>query len=155
MTYEYGRKFRVKFSDTDMAGIMHFSNFFRYMEETEHEFLRSLGLSVHAAIDGQWVSWPRVSTGCTFRAPLRFEDEFEVRLLVRSKRSPSITYDFLFIKEGVEEPVARGSITVVCASLDKATHSIRSTPIPECIDREIDVAPDELLAPARDRFSDK
>ena len=34
---------RVEFGDTDMAGIMHFANFFRFMERTEHAFLRTLG----------------------------------------------------------------------------------------------------------------
>ena len=37
---------RVEFCDTDMAGIVHYSNFFRYMEVAEHEFFRSLGFSV-------------------------------------------------------------------------------------------------------------
>ena len=31
---------RVEFHETDMAGIVHFSNFFRYMEFAEVEFLR-------------------------------------------------------------------------------------------------------------------
>ena len=33
-------------TDTDMAGIVHFSNFFRYMERVEHAFFRSLGFSI-------------------------------------------------------------------------------------------------------------
>jgi YbgC/YbaW family acyl-CoA thioester hydrolase len=37
---------RVEFTDTDMAGIVHFSSFFRYMEVTEHAFFRSLGFSI-------------------------------------------------------------------------------------------------------------
>ncbi|MBL8848408.1 MAG: acyl-CoA thioesterase, partial [Planctomycetaceae bacterium] len=36
---------RVQFSETDMAGIVHFANFFRWMEEAEHEYFRSLGLT--------------------------------------------------------------------------------------------------------------
>ena len=40
---------RVEFGDTDMAGIMHFANFFRFMEAAEPDFLRSLGLSVAGA----------------------------------------------------------------------------------------------------------
>ena len=46
MPYEFQLSRRVEFSDTDMAGIMHFSNFFRFMEAAETAFLRSLGLSV-------------------------------------------------------------------------------------------------------------
>ena len=30
-----------EFCDTDMAGIVHFANFFRFMESAEVEFLRS------------------------------------------------------------------------------------------------------------------
>ena len=32
---------RVEFGDTDLAGIMHFSNFFRFMEAAETDFLRA------------------------------------------------------------------------------------------------------------------
>ena len=46
MTAEYKKERRVEFSETDMAGIIHYSAYFQYMEEAEHEFLRSLGLSV-------------------------------------------------------------------------------------------------------------
>ena len=39
---------RVEFMDTDMAGIVHFATFFRYMETAEHELLRKLGIPVVA-----------------------------------------------------------------------------------------------------------
>ena len=54
----------VEFSDTDMAGIMHFSAFFRYMEAAEHELLRNLGFSVYCEIDGVPISFPRVAASC-------------------------------------------------------------------------------------------
>ena len=136
---------RVEFADTDMAGIVHFSNFFRYMERAEHEFLRSLGLSVHAVNGDDLVSWPRVNAECKFRAPLTFEDEMDVHLLVREKRAKSVTYEFRFYKQGDENLVAVGSITVVCVSIDQATGQMASIPIPESIDRLIEVAPAELL----------
>ncbi len=37
---------RVEFSDTDMAGIVHFTNFYRWMEYAEHAWFRSLGLKI-------------------------------------------------------------------------------------------------------------
>lgn len=40
---------RVEFSETDMAGIAHFSSFIIYMEQAEHALLRSLGTSVFRA----------------------------------------------------------------------------------------------------------
>ena len=66
---------RVEFRDTDAAGIVHFSVFFAYMEEAEHEFLRSIGLGVMMEIDGARISWPRVKAECNYRNAVRFEEE--------------------------------------------------------------------------------
>ena len=145
MPYEFRSRQRVEFADTDMAGIVHFSNFFRYMERAEHEFLRSLGLSVHAVNGDDLVSWPRVSADCKFCAPLSFEDELDVHLLVREKRAKSVTYEFRFCKQDAEDLVAVGSITVVCVSIDRATGRMAAIAIPDSIDRLIEVAPAELL----------
>ena len=41
--FRYSR--RVQFSETDLAGIAHFSAFFRFMEEAEHALWRAAGLS--------------------------------------------------------------------------------------------------------------
>lgn len=147
MAYQLRYKLRVEFAHTDMAGIVHFSNFFRYMEETEHAFLRSLGLSVHDKIDGRVVSWPRVSARCTYRAPLRFGDQFEVHLLVRGKRSSSIAYEFLFYK-GDGDPIAQGAMEVVCASLDPSTGRMTAIPIPPSIGEKIEAAPEGLVVDA-------
>ncbi len=37
---------QVTFSETDMAGIVHFANFYRWMEEAEHDYFRSIGLRI-------------------------------------------------------------------------------------------------------------
>src|SRR6266567_4049143 len=64
---------RVEFSETDMAGIVHYSNFFRYMEAAEHEFFRSLGFSVVTMQVDPPVGWPRVHAECDYQQPLPFE----------------------------------------------------------------------------------
>ena len=65
---------RIEFSETDMAGIVHFSNFFRMMELAEHAFIRSLGFSVHMQVEQGEIGWPRVKVTCDYRKPLRFEE---------------------------------------------------------------------------------
>ena len=52
MPYEFKAVRRVEFSETDMAGIVHFSNFFRMMEATEHAFFRSLGFTIQGHENG-------------------------------------------------------------------------------------------------------
>ena len=145
MAYEFKITRRVEFSETDMAGIVHYSNFFRYMEAAEHAFFRSLGLSVFPRKPGPPVGWPRVHATCDFSAPLRFEDEVEVHLLIAKKKSKALTYAFRLRKLNAEEPieVARGSVTVVCVSMTGG--KMKATRIPKVIADMIEVAPRKLL----------
>ncbi len=143
MAFEFKTQRMVEFAETDMAGILHFANFYRYMEATEHEFFRSLGLRVHMGSEkGAW-GWARVRADCTFLKPLRYEDVVEVHLLVSEKRSKSITYQVTFRKDG--EVVARGDMTVVCVAKPEADGPLQSALIPDAVNAAVEVAPAELL----------
>ena len=105
----------VEFHDTDMAGIMHFASFFVYMESAEHELLRSLGLSVHNVIDGERVSFPRVSATCNYSAPAHCEEVLDIAITVARLGATSVTYEFEFTHAG--RRVALGSMTSVCCRI--------------------------------------
>jgi len=145
MAYEFKRRHRVEFADTDMAGIVHFSNFFRYMEATEHAFFRSLGFSIHTHIDGTRVGWPRVRAECEYKSPLRFEDEFEIHLRVLEKRTRSLTYEFVF-RNLDDTVIATGRITAVCVMTDEVTGKMKAVPIPDVIAQKIEAAPSSEAA---------
>ena len=137
---------RVQFSDTDMAGIVHFSNFYRYMERAEHAFFRSLGLSiVDPAHHGEErVGWPRVHAACDYFLPLKFEDEVRIELLVEEVRSKVIRYLFRFWRmDG--ELAAEGRFTAACVRKDPATGKMKAVSIPERIHSRIEAAPAEML----------
>ena len=147
MAYEFKLTRQVEFSETDMAGIVHFSVFFRYMEAAEHAFFRSLGMSIHTTGFGEPLGWPRVHADCDFRFPLRFEDVVEINLLVREKKTKSLVYTFIFRKMN-EQPVkeiARGTLAVACVTRDEVSGKFTGVPIPAAIADKIDVAPQELL----------
>jgi acyl-CoA thioester hydrolase len=132
----------VEFSETDMAGIMHYSNFFRFMEAAEHAFFRSIGFSVAARPGAPKVGWPRVHASCDYHRPLRFEDQVEVRLRVVEKKSKALTYEFRFMKlvDGVAaEEVAMGRLTVVCVE-HQPDGTMRASAIPQAISQQIEVA---------------
>lgn len=103
---------RVEFCDTDMAGIVHFSNFFRFMEFAEQEFLRSQGLSVSWSEGPVRMGFPRVSASCDFMKPVRFEDVLDIEVTVAQIGTKSVTYRFDFACRGV--PVAKGQVSTVC-----------------------------------------
>jgi acyl-CoA thioester hydrolase len=147
---------RVEFSETDQAGIMHFSNFFRFMESAEHAFFRSLGFSVARSRNGFEVCLPRVHAECDYAVPLRFEDEVLVRLLVERKGKRSLTYQFRFCRldGSIPKEVARGRITVACVER-QPDGVMKAVPLPKAISDKIQQAPPQRLGlPTRaDSFS--
>ena len=146
MPYEITIRRRVEFSETDMAGIVHYSNFFRYMESAEHAFFRALGFSIVTSNTRPPVGWPRVHAHCDYHAPLRFEDEFEVHLLVAEKKSKALSYQFRFRKVGeAAREVARGKLTVVCVT-HNPDGSMSAVHIPKEIADRIEEAPPGILA---------
>jgi acyl-CoA thioester hydrolase len=120
---------RVEFRDTDAAGIAHFSAFFLYMEQVEHEFLRSLGLSVMTSDAEGPISWPRVSAHCDFQGPVHFEDILDVELQIARLGDKSVSYEFSFTHEGRD--VAIGKLTAVCCRME--VDGARAIPIPDWI----------------------
>lgn len=141
----------VEFSETDMAGIMHFANFFRWMEATETAFYRSLGLPLISFVPGEVVGWPRVNATCAFRAPLRFGDTVAVRLIVKELRTRAVVYAFQFRKvvDGRPEPglAAQGEIAAVCVGGDGRGGMV-AQPLPDMFRALVCAAPASAWAEA-------
>ncbi len=124
--YRYQR--RVQFHETDQAGIVHFSWYFKYMEEAEHALWRSVGMSI--APPKPEFGFPRVNATCDFKAPLKFEDEVEVHIAVEKIGRRSIRYACT-LRRGADV-VATGSMTSVCVTHD-ADGRVRSIDVPESV----------------------
>ena len=140
MPSEFHTTRRIEFPDTDMAGIVHFSRFFVFMEAAEHEFLRSLGSSVSTEWEGNRIGWPRVGASCEYMRSARFEDVLDIHMTVVRKGRKSVTYGFAFSKNGAL--VARGQLRSVCCVCNPG-EEIRSIPIPGFIANQIEEAPAE------------
>ena len=135
--FRYSR--RVQFSETDLAGIAHFSAFFRFMEEAEHALWRAAGLSIGAAeITG---GWPRVAASFEYKRPLRFEDEFEVTVTIAELTRRSIRYGFTITTGGTL--VGTGSMTAVCTR--KENGELRAIDLPPDVIERLQTA---VAAPA-------
>lgn len=135
MATEFQSKRKIEFADTDMAGIVHFSRFFVFMESVEHEFLRSLGTSVATEWKGNKIGWPRISASCEYISPLRFEDEVDIRLNILNKGTKSLTYQFHFTQNGID--IARGQLITVCC-ITNPGEKLQTIPIPEFIISQIE-----------------
>ena len=122
MTY----KRRVEFAETDAAGMVHFSVFFRYMEEAEHAAWRAAGLDIFERHQEQ--SWPRISARFDFKAPLRFQDEFEVRTEMGAVTRSTIQWAHVLMRR--DTVIGNGTVTAVCVKKNP-DGTMKSAPIPE------------------------
>jgi acyl-CoA thioester hydrolase len=143
MAHTFRDRRRIEFYETDMAGIVHFSNYYRYMESAEHAFFRSLGLSLHRDEGEDMHGWARLAAGCEFRAPLHYMDEVEIELFVREKTNRTLTYEMFFrrLEDGRPSaaPCARGTLKVV--HVLRSGGAMRATAMPAEVARAIEVAP--------------
>ena len=110
MPNEFRYKRRVQFADTDLAGIVHFSNMFRYLDEAEHALWRDAGLSIVQT--GSDIGWPRLNAALEFRNPLRFEEEFEVWVRIAELKTRTIEYEFTLVRG--KSVIAVGTMTSIC-----------------------------------------
>lgn len=138
MAYEFHYPRKVYWQDTDMAGIIHFTNYFRYMEEVEIEFLYSLGLDTLKIAHKYNVWRPRVSAQCDFKKTVSFGDELDIHIWVVKKGRSSLHYEIAFNHDG--EEVAHGRLIVACVS-KTADGKLEATPIPPIMNDALEVAP--------------
>lgn len=135
---EYRYRRRVQFVEVDSARIVHFSHFFRYMEEAEHAMWREAGLSI--AERGNAFGYPRVGVSFEYHAPLTLEDEFDVHIRIVKITRASIRYACAVSRDG--QRIATGAMTVVCITRDDTGRMV-SAPFPADVRDRFDVVAGE------------
>ena len=104
MIVEYS--FKVRWGDTDAAGIVFYPNFYKWMDEATHEFLAAIGLPSSTLYSEQQVSVPLLEANCQFKSPLFFEDDVIVRSSVVEMQRKVFKISHKFFKG--EKIVAEG-----------------------------------------------
>ncbi|MGB0372676.1 MAG: acyl-CoA thioesterase [Opitutales bacterium] len=145
MKFAHTVRRRVEFAETDMAGLVHFTNFFRYVELAEAEFFEDLGLPLIDANREQSVGWPRVRVNCSYAEPLYFRDQVEITIFVKTIKIRAIEWGFrIFRIESDETRVraAKGSFTTVRVKKDNIDRGMTSLELPEELLSKIQEAPE-------------
>lgn len=106
--------YRITWSDTDAAQVVHHSNYFRLFERAEEEFYEHLGLSFNYIIEqGIWL--PRIEVFCKYKTPSRFGDVLEISLSVKEVKEKVVKYRFVIKKNSTKDLVAEGYVVAVAA----------------------------------------
>lgn len=105
----------VHLYETDLMGVVHHSNYIRYMEEARFEWLRRENL-IHLHGPDKDCVFAVIDLQSTYKAPLKWGDEFEVLLTVSQMRS-RFKFDATIRILHREAPVAfTGSVTLACVN---------------------------------------
>ena len=106
---------QVRFDETDIAGIVHFSNFTKWVEAAEHQLLTELKIPIFAKTGG----FPKVHFSINYRKPARLREKLNVELTLEKLGSSSIHYQFKILNNDLL--LASGKLsTVYVTSLGSA-----------------------------------
>jgi len=81
---------RVRFGDTDAAGIVYYANYLRYFEAGRAEMMRAAGLPYAEVIGDEDVVMPVVDAWVRYLVPARYDDLLTVESWVHELRAASI-----------------------------------------------------------------
>jgi len=103
----------VRWVDTDALRVVHYSNYFRYVEAAEEELYRSLGFSFKELNEKYKIAIPRVEAFCRYEAPARFGDIVTVVLRLEQRTEKMMRYDFEIKRKSDGELLCAGYLKIV------------------------------------------
>jgi acyl-CoA thioester hydrolase len=115
MTLGFRHACRVHFSDTDLAGVAHFTLVPRAVENAWHAWLAAAGLAAHPAHApdaAHALGWPVVALAVSYLGPARFGDELVVDLHLACAGERSLTLAFTVGRDA--RSLAEGQMKVAC-----------------------------------------
>ena len=109
-------EYRAHFSDTDAAGIVHFSTIFFWVEATEEAIFRHLHLPFLKTDGAKLSGFPRVRVECDYLFPIYRDDVVKVTLTPAEIGDKKLVW--IFDAHVGERAVAKGKLTTVYAWRD-------------------------------------
>jgi acyl-CoA thioester hydrolase len=80
---------RVYFEDTDVAGIVYYANYLRFIERARSDMLRALGIDQRAALERGDGVYAVAEANIKYRSPAKLDDELVIVSRLREVRAAS------------------------------------------------------------------
>ena len=80
---------RVYFEDTDVAGIVYYANYLRFMERARSDMLRAVGIDQRAALEQGGGVYAVAEANIKYRRPAKLDDELVIVSRVEEVRAAS------------------------------------------------------------------
>lgn len=106
---------RVRFGDTDAAGIVYYANYLRWFEAGRAELMRAHGLPYHEVVD-QGAYLPVVETWCRYLSSARYDDEIEVQSWVHELHHATLLVAHRIVHVERDQLLAEGAARLGCVT---------------------------------------
>ena len=126
MDYPFAHRQRVRFGETDLQGVVYYANYLLFAEVGRIAYLRELGVVYERDLLGRGVDFTIGEARVRYHAPLRFDDEYDIKLRVGDIRHSSWTFEYAIDRADGAHCADASTIQVM---LDRQTG--RPTRIPE------------------------
>ncbi len=114
MTHRFG--LRVYYEDTDLAGVVYYANYLKFIERGRSEALRDLGIDQGAMKSDQGLVFVVRRLEVDYLGPARFEDMLEVRTAVTRLKGASAEMAQEVWRAG--DCLIRAQVTIACMDTD-------------------------------------
>lgn len=115
----------MRFSETDMQNVVYYANYLVYAEVGRGAYLRELGL-VYGDLVAKGLDFAIGEASVRYRAPLRFDEEFDINVRVGQIRHSSWAFEYSVDRA---DGLHCADMTTVQVMIDRST--LRATRIPE------------------------
>src|SRR5438093_10195219 len=92
--FPFAHRQRVRFGETDLQGVVYYANYLLFAEVGRIAFLRQLGVVYERDLLAQGVDFTIGEARVRYQAPLRFDDEYDIKVRVGQMRHSSWTLEY-------------------------------------------------------------
>lgn len=97
---------RVYYEDTDLAGIVYYANYLKFIERARTEYVRTIGVDQGALKDEEGIVFAVRRVEADYLAPAKFDDQLNVLTTIKAVTGARIV---------MEQLVQRGEDRLFCA----------------------------------------
>jgi acyl-CoA thioester hydrolase len=119
-----------------MQNVVYYANYLLYAEVGRVAYLRDLGL-LYGEMTAKGLDFTIGEASVRYRAPLRFDDEFDIKVRVGEIRHSSWAFEYAVDRA---DGLHCADMTTVQVMIDRST--LRATRIPEDLRRTLETAKD-------------
>jgi acyl-CoA thioester hydrolase len=126
--FPFAHRQRVRFGETDLQGVVYYGNYLLFAEVGRVAYLRELGVVYDRDLLARGVDFTIGEARVRYHAPLRFDDEYDIRVRVGEMRHSSWTFEYAIDRADGQHCADASTIQVM---LDRKTG--RPTRIPDTL----------------------